>query len=266
MARSRGRCSTRAIWPVSLKVNSSSKRGTAKHLARADLDCRPITLQYWVVYAGEIRASRATAPQCALNVRFADNLVLAATSTTLPARKLPTRRAADRSTVRIAWTSLSTTCSVTRESSAPRGLLALVWRATVLCERVNDGTCICGVGTGDPRRGGAGPGVSVVWVEPASGALELRQQVRGLHSPTYLALHPRLPVLYAGERHWPPMGAPSPGTRTITTFAVEAQDGTLTQMGTLPTGGVAHLNVHPDGRFVVAPMVARHRVRVSAGR
>ena len=48
--------------------------------------------------------------------------------------------------------------------------------------------------TGDPGRGETGPGVSVVWVEPASGALELRQQVRGLHSPTYLALHPRLPV------------------------------------------------------------------------
>ena len=104
--------------------------------------------------------------------------------------------------------------------------------------------------------------MSVVWVELASGALELRQQVRGLHSPTYLALHPRLPVLYAGERHWPPMGAPSPGSGAITTFAVEAQDGTLTQMGTVPTGGAAHLNVHPDGRFVVAPMNRRRTVCV----
>ncbi len=108
--------------------------------------------------------------------------------------------------------------------------------------------------TGDPSQAETGPGVSVVWVDVASGALELRQQVRGLESPTYLALHPRLPVLYAGERHWPPMGAASPGSGAITTFAIEAQDGTLTRTGMLPTGGAAHLNVHPDGRFLVAPM------------
>lgn len=115
--------------------------------------------------------------------------------------------------------------------------------------------------TADPAQGEVGPGVSVVEVDSASGALSLRQQVSGLQSPTYLAVHPRLRVLYAGERHWPPMGAASPGTGAITTFAIGA-DGSLTRSGTLATGGAAHLNVHPDGRFLVAAMNRIHTVGV----
>jgi 6-phosphogluconolactonase len=115
--------------------------------------------------------------------------------------------------------------------------------------------------TADPSQGEVGPGVSVLEVEPSSGALALRQQLGGLQSPTYLALHPRLRVLYAGERYWPPMGATSPGTGAITSFAI-AGDGTLTRSGTLETGGATHLNVQPAGRFLVAPMNRIHTVGV----
>lgn len=107
--------------------------------------------------------------------------------------------------------------------------------------------------TADPSLGEPGPGVSAVMVDPVSGALELRKQVTGLHSPTYLAVHPRLRVLYAAERHWPPMGAASPGTGAITSFAA-TDEGTLTPLGSVAAGGAAHLNVHPDGRFLVAAM------------
>ena len=106
--------------------------------------------------------------------------------------------------------------------------LAVWYRAGVLA--------FVGSVTLDPTRGHIGAGLSVLSVDPDSGALALRQQLYDLHSPTYLALHARLPLLYAGERYWPPMGAASPGTGAIATLAI-AEDGTLGAVGSQPTGG-----------------------------
>jgi 6-phosphogluconolactonase len=108
--------------------------------------------------------------------------------------------------------------------------------------------------TGDPTSAQSAPGISVLQVEPTSGRLSCVQSVSGLPSPTYLALHPDRPLLYAGERDWPPMGAHSPGTGAITTFSVNPADGHLALQARRATGGPAHLNVHPSGRFVLAAL------------
>jgi 6-phosphogluconolactonase len=108
--------------------------------------------------------------------------------------------------------------------------------------------------TGRLADGVGNPAITVLEVEPGSGALSCVQTLDGLESPTYLALHPRLPVLYAGERHWPPMGAQSPGSGSITTLSIEPATGHLTVTGRRPSGGPAHLNVHPSGRSILAAM------------
>jgi 6-phosphogluconolactonase len=112
--------------------------------------------------------------------------------------------------------------------------------------------------TNDPEVGDAGPGICVLDVQPESGELHRIQTVSGLQSPTYLAIHPHLPVLYAGERNFPPMGAQSPGTGAVTTLSIDPATGQLTLLTRQESGGPTHLNVHPGGRYVVAAM---NRVR-----
>src|SRR4030081_2053898 len=87
----------------------------------------------------------------------------------------------------------------------------------------------------------AGQGISVIQVEPESGAMTCIQHVTDLQSPTYLAIHPRLDVLYAGERDWPAMGLQSPGTGAITTFAIDPNTGQLTFVARQKGGGPAHV-------------------------
>jgi 6-phosphogluconolactonase len=116
--------------------------------------------------------------------------------------------------------------------------------------------------TGDPSNDAASTGISVVQVDDRSGALTCIQTVSGLQSPTYLAVHPFLPVLYAGERDWPAMGPQAPGTGSLTTLSSDAEDGRLTLRARLPTAAAAHLNVHPSGRYVFAAMNRRLQVAV----
>ena len=116
--------------------------------------------------------------------------------------------------------------------------------------------------TGDPASGDVGPGIAVLDIDTASGELRLVQKLHGFASPTYLALHPTLPVLYAGERAWPPMGPSSPGTGSIATLAIDPSTGQLTERGRQPCGGPTHLTVHPSGRYIVAAMNRIHTVGV----
>ena len=54
-----------------------------------------------------------------------------------------------------------------------------------------------------PREGNMGEdrvGITVLDLDMASGALTQIQTVRGLRNPTFLAMHPTLPLLYAAER------------------------------------------------------------------
>jgi 6-phosphogluconolactonase len=116
--------------------------------------------------------------------------------------------------------------------------------------------------TGDPASAGSGVGITVVDVDLRSGSLRSLQEVSGLQSPTYLAVHPHLAMLYAAERDWPPMGAQSPGTGAVTAFTINPNDGQLTFLARQPSGGAAHLNVHPSGRYVFAAMNRKLQVTV----
>jgi 6-phosphogluconolactonase len=112
------------------------------------------------------------------------------------------------------------------------------------------------------RDPGAGTGISVLEVDPESGAMTWIQEVTDLQSPTYLAIHPRLNMLYAGERDWPPMGLQSAGTGALTTFAIDPSDGHLTFVARQKSGGPAHVNVHPSGRYVFTAMTRLRQIAV----
>lgn len=97
--------------------------------------------------------------------------------------------------------------------------------------------------------GGQGTGVSSVRRNPKTGALGPVLGVAPTPAPSFVALHPRLPVLYAGNEL--PAG-------TVTVFAISA-DATLSPIGTWPTGGASpcHLDVTPAGdRLLVANYVS----------
>src|SRR4051794_32487245 len=91
--------------------------------------------------------------------------------------------------------------------------------------------------------GGEAEGISVFQMDEGSGALTHVQTVGGLSSPSFLALHPTLSVLYTVEREWSPeethVGA-------LTTFAIDPRNGGLTQVGRERSGGdwPAHVSVH----------------------
>ena len=94
-------------------------------------------------------------------------------------------------------------------------------------------------------------GISVYRMDGASGALAHVQTVPGLLSPSFLALHPRRPVLYAVERQWTPerrdVGA-------VSAFAVDPATGALRPLDRRPSGGASpcYVSVHPGGRHVLA--------------
>ncbi|MEU4776669.1 lactonase family protein [Micromonospora sp. NPDC023633] len=91
--------------------------------------------------------------------------------------------------------------------------------------------------------GGRGTGIVAVRRDPASGELTPLGTVAVTPSPSFLARHPRLPVLYAVNEL--PDGQ-------VSAFRVGA-DGGLTALGTRSTGGAepCHLAVVPDGGHLV---------------
>ncbi|BBH66415.1 hypothetical protein ACTI_31000 [Actinoplanes sp. OR16] len=96
--------------------------------------------------------------------------------------------------------------------------------------------------TGD--KGGEGDGITLLRRDPATGDLTRLGLAARTPSPSFLAQHPTLPVLYAvNELH----------EGTITAFAV-APDCSLIPLTTQKTGGAdpCHLAVTADGRHLVA--------------
>lgn len=92
--------------------------------------------------------------------------------------------------------------------------------------------------------GGAGEGVVTFRRDPATGALERVGAVARTPSPSFLAAHPRRPVLYAVNE----LDAGS-----VSSWAVAA-DGRLSPLATRSTGGQhpCHLAVTADGRQLLA--------------
>jgi 6-phosphogluconolactonase len=116
-----------------------------------------------------------------------------------------------------------------------------------------------------PREGNMGEeksGISVFDLDSATGALKLIQSVSGLRNPTYLACHPRLPLLYAAERETTTWGPVETIAGSISTLAI-ADDGTLELRGRIPaSGGATYISLHPGGRFMFAAMPGPRSVAV----
>lgn len=99
------------------------------------------------------------------------------------------------------------------------------------------------IGCYTPEMGGRGEGITAVERDPATGALKSIGVVARTPSPSFLARHPTLPVLYAVNEL--PEGQ-------VSAWAV---DGTsLTPLGTSGTGGAhpCHLAVAPDGGHLIS--------------
>jgi 6-phosphogluconolactonase (cycloisomerase 2 family) len=99
-----------------------------------------------------------------------------------------------------------------------------------------------GAYTGD--KGGEAEGIALLRRDPASGVLTRLGVAARTPSPSFLAQHPSLPILYAVNELEP--------AGTISAFTV-AEDGELTPLSVQPTGGSdpAHLSITPDGRFLL---------------
>lgn len=99
---------------------------------------------------------------------------------------------------------------------------------------------------------GAMPGRSIgVWrLEPVSGQSYQTQEVTGLLSPSFLCMHPKLPLLYAAERSWSE-GDTRAGA--VTAFTIAADTGELRRLNRWSSGGAftAHVSVSADGRFLM---------------
>ena len=93
-------------------------------------------------------------------------------------------------------------------------------------------------------KGGDGEGITLLRRDPSTGSLTRLGVVARTPSPSFLAQHPTLPVLYA-VNELDPDGA-------VSAFTV-AVDGSLTPLAGRPTGGSdpAHLAVTPDGRHLL---------------
>jgi 6-phosphogluconolactonase len=116
-----------------------------------------------------------------------------------------------------------------------------------------------------PREGNMGEendGISVFHLDTSTGELQSRHVVRGLRNPSFLALHPKLPVLYAGEREtttWGPIEAIA-GSMTSFTIGV---DGNLTVLGRQPSpGGATYVSIHPSGSHLFTAIPATGCVTV----
>jgi 6-phosphogluconolactonase len=96
--------------------------------------------------------------------------------------------------------------------------------------------------TGD--KGGTAEGIVLLRRDPASGVLTRLGVAARTPSPSFLAQHPTLPILYAVNE--------LDADGTVSAFTV-AGDGGLTPLSVQSTGGSdpAHLSVTPDGRFLL---------------
>lgn len=113
---------------------------------------------------------------------------------------------------------------------------------------------IAHIGCYTAENGGHGEGVVAARRDPTSGRLDVLGTVAVTPSPSFLARHPALPVLYAVNEVV---------DGTVSAWAVGA-DGRLTALGVRATGGdnPCHLAVDPTGRYLFAANYASGSVSV----
>ncbi|NUU25762.1 MAG: lactonase family protein [Streptomycetaceae bacterium] len=111
------------------------------------------------------------------------------------------------------------------------------------------------IGSYTPDTDGRGPGITVCVQDPDTGELTPQGEPLATPSPSYLAVHPHGRTLYA-VNELEPHG-------TLGSFAI-AMDGSLTPLGTVPTGGSSpcHVTVDPTGEYVITANYGDGRVSV----
>jgi 6-phosphogluconolactonase len=116
-----------------------------------------------------------------------------------------------------------------------------------------------------PREGNMGegnPGILVYDLDPTSGTLTHLQTLTGLRNPSYLALHPTLPLLYAGERETTTWGPVETIAGNVTTVAI-GDDGRLSIADRVPSpGGGTYVSIHPAGTYLFTAMPSSRTVMV----
>jgi len=95
-----------------------------------------------------------------------------------------------------------------------------------------------------------GSGLYVARFDPATGTLAPAALAATLENPSFLALHPRLPVLYAVSEVTDGAGR---GAGAVVAFAIDRATGLLTQLNRQSSGGAGpcHLSVDPTGRVLL---------------
>src|SRR5262249_29613790 len=102
-------------------------------------------------------------------------------------------------------------------------------------------------------------GISVLELDQATGKMTHVQTVPGLDSPSFLAIHPTLPLLYAGERHTTTYGPGQALSGDIPPSRIGA-NGHLELIARQPPFAATYLNLHPPGRYLFTAMPAPHCV------
>lgn len=105
-----------------------------------------------------------------------------------------------------------------------------------------------GTSTGPKTRS---EGIYVARFDDATGAVSSPQLAAPAHSPSFLALHPSLPVLYAVSEVVTDAGKRG---GAVQAFAIDAATGSLTTLNHQPSGGngPCHVSVDAGGRVVLA--------------
>ena len=91
--------------------------------------------------------------------------------------------------------------------------------------------------------------VLVSMLVAATAAVSAPQLAAPAHSPSFLALHPSLPVLYAVSEV---ANADDKRSRAVQAFAIAAATGSLTPLNHQPSGGSGPCHVSVDARGRVA--------------
>ena len=97
---------------------------------------------------------------------------------------------------------------------------------------------------------GASKGIYLGHLDLASGKLERVELAGEAKSPSFVALHPTRPLLYAVNEVWGPV---TKDARNVTAFAIAPKTGKLTLLNQESSGGPgpAHLTVDRSGRCVL---------------
>lgn len=129
------------------------------------------------------------------------------------------------------------------------GLAALVAMASSIANAA-DGTHFVWFGTSTGTKTGS-EGIYVSRFDADSGTLTAPQLAVAATNPSFLALHPRLPVLYAVAETSGTAGRP---VGAILAFAIDETTGSLRPINEQLSGGSGpcHLGVDPAGKVVVA--------------